>query len=55
MEGRPDGVDTAFCAFRSGDSGRGKEGLDFGLKSGLRARPGPMDWLSFVFDDDVGV
>ncbi len=37
IEGRTEWVDTMFCVFRKGDSGRGKDGLDFGLKSGLRA------------------
>ena len=56
IEGRAGGVDTAFWAFRKGDSGRGKDGLCFGLKSGLRARPGPTDWLNFeAVDDTVGV
>lgn len=55
IEGRTEGVETAFCVFRRGDSGRGNDGLDLGLKSGLRARPGPTDWLNFEFVDDVGV
>lgn len=55
MEGRTEGVDTAFCVFRRGDSGRGNDGLDVGLKSGLRPWPGPTDWLNFEFEDDVGV
>ena len=53
IEGRVVGVDIAFCAFRNGDSGRGRDGLCLGLKSGLRARLGPMDWLNFEVDDDV--
>lgn len=42
-ERRPAGVDAAFCCLRTGDSGLGREGLDFGLKAGLVARPGPTD------------
>ncbi len=55
IEGLPADAATAFCALRRGDSGRGNEGLDFGFKSGLRARPGPTDWLNLGFDEDVGV
>lgn len=36
-----DGLDP-ICGLRSGDSGRGREGLDF-LKCGLAALPGPID------------
>ena len=43
IDGRVVGVEVAFCAFRDGDSGRGREGLCLGLKSGLRARLGPTD------------
>lgn len=42
IEGRPEGVEVAFWAFRNGDSGRGNDGLDLALK-GLGARPGPTD------------
>jgi hypothetical protein len=39
MLGRPAGV---ICNFRVGDSGRGREGLDF-FPNGLGGRPGPTD------------
>lgn len=42
------------CGFRRGDSGRGREGLDF-LKPGLGALPGPTDWLNFGSEGVGGV
>jgi hypothetical protein len=42
------GVGAKFGCFRIGDSGRGKDGLPFGLNSGLGARaPGPIDCEKF--------
>jgi hypothetical protein len=41
-------VGAKFGCFRNGDSGRGKDGLTFGLNSGLGARaPGPIDCEKF--------
>lgn len=55
-EGRLAGVvDVAFCAFRRGDSGRGKDGRDRGFNAGLAALPGPTDWLSFEIIGVVAV
>lgn len=42
-DGRVVGVEPAICGLLNGDSGRGSDGLNLGLKSGLRARPGPTD------------
>ena len=42
-EGRFAGVETAFCAFRRGDAGRGSDGRDRGFSAGLAALPGPTD------------
>lgn len=43
----------AACARRNGDSGRGSEGRDFGLKAGLAGRA-RTDWLNFGTTDGVG-
>lgn len=54
IDGRPEGVETAFCVFRNGDSERGNDGLALDdLESGLRARPGPIDWLNLEVEDVV--
>lgn len=42
--------------FRNGDSGRGKDGLPFGLKTGLGARaPGPTDCENLGIDGVSGL
>lgn len=46
-------MDFRFCAFLSGDSGRGRDGRALGRKAGLGARPGPTDWLDLCVEGVV--
>lgn len=54
-ERRPAGVETRFCVFLSGDSGRDRDGRGLGRKAGLGARPCPTDWLNLCVDGVVAV
>lgn len=50
------GVGAKFGCLRKGDSGRGSEGLPFGLKTGLGARaPGPTDCENLGIDGVSGL
>jgi hypothetical protein len=50
------GVGARFGCFRNGDSGRGSEGLPFGLKTGLGAlAPGPTDCENFGMEGVSGL